>query len=197
MEKGKVKVMDQDELMGVIQNNVSEVKDPLIRKGLTELVTVMELQKKFKRIDIAFLQMTVQIDSGQMAPRFAILPYDVYGIEYATCEFNMNCFNWSYMKDRQNQHPIVPEIIAGHIRRGMNNKLQATMQTANPPSDIPKTVAAKVEEVKGKFDQLYVAWEADWAPGGDPIVLGQKGDYWFIIDKWDVTKLESYVISEF
>ena len=71
-------------------------------------------------------------------------------------------------------------------------------QTAYPKSVVPESVSAIVDEVRDRFDEILVAWEADWQPRkGDPIVIGRKEGYFYVVATWDLTQLESFVMGVF
>lgn len=64
---------------------------------------------------------------------------------------------------------------------------------------VPESVKRKVSGVKDRFDAVNLVWEAEWepAPVKDPLVVGVIYDRAFLLDQFDVTKLERYIISEF
>lgn len=63
----------------------------------------------------------------------------------------------------------------------------------------PPSVADRVNAVKGLFDFVTIAWEAEWVPTPvkDPLVIGTVLGKHFLIDEYDMTKRERYVRSEF
>lgn len=153
-------------------------KDPLIRKKVNDALRMIALSEKFKRIDIEFLQMQ---DPVTKYPRFAILTYDEYTQRQA-CYFNMDGWNSRFKN-------LIPR-----------NQNGMTIPQLDCVADkaVPQTVKALVSEAKEHFDETFVAWEANWNPQQkDPLVLGRVADLFFIIAKWDVSNLESYVASEF
>lgn len=74
--------------------------------------------------------------------------------------------------------------------------------TAHGPA-VPAPIQAISMNARDIFGHdMYVAWEADWIQGPvtigpDPLLLGRAGEVFFLIDKWDLTKAEAYVASEF
>lgn len=66
---------------------------------------------------------------------------------------------------------------------------------------IPATIARRVGAIAPRFDRVATAWEAQWEGAAvaakDPLVLGGIGDLWFLLDQFDLTKLERYIASEF
>jgi len=64
---------------------------------------------------------------------------------------------------------------------------------------IPAKVMAHVNDISGKFDQTALVWEASWKGEVrvDPFIIGQMFDTWFLIDQFDLSKMEHYVLSEF
>jgi hypothetical protein len=75
-------------------------------------------------------------------------------------------------------------------------------ETISP--EIPLAVRAKVDPIAKQFIQIATVFEAEWELHGfpintaaDPFVIGQKEGVWFLLAAWDLTKMESYVVSEF
>jgi hypothetical protein len=64
---------------------------------------------------------------------------------------------------------------------------------------VPRSVLNKVNRVKGRFREVMLVWEAEWepAPVRDPLVIGVIYDKAFLLDQYDTTKLERYIVSEF
>ena len=64
---------------------------------------------------------------------------------------------------------------------------------------IPAKIMTHVNEVASKFDQTLLVWETSWKGEVrvDPFILGQMFDTWFLIDQFDLSKMEHYVLSEF
>lgn len=155
------------------------VEDPVFRQNLMAIAAAMQLATEFKRIDMAFLQMRGE---GGL-PKFALLDYDDFR-DGKLCTLTQNGFSND----------------AGQLRFGEFFKRGDffTDQTAMPKSVVPESVAAIVEQNRERFDELLVAWEADWQPRkGDPIVIGRKSGYFYIVATWDLTKLESFVAGVF
>lgn len=159
------------------------VGDPVFKQSLLLIAEALELAGQFKRIDMAFLQ--IRGDSN--IPKFALLPYDKFKDGTGFC--NLSTAGYEFQ---------LPN--GGILYRftEMVSKESFPMSTANPKSIVPESVAAEVESVREKFDEVLVAWEADWQPRkGDPIVIGRRGAYYYIIAVWDLTKLESFVTDTF
>jgi hypothetical protein len=70
--------------------------------------------------------------------------------------------------------------------------------TARAP-EVPASVQRRVGAVEGRFDSVNLVWEAEWTPRplADPLVIGSIFGQHFLIDQYDVTKLERYIASEF
>ena len=166
---------------------IKDIKDPLIKKEVNNLLDAIELSRRFKRIDMAFLQMM-----SNQTPKFAILPYHLF-LENTECRWEGNGFAWnekgSFFPGNFREIFMAPN---GFVMGG------GEFRSTYPNKTIPETIKAQVENNKEHFDKLFVAWEADWLPDPkDPIVIGQKGRFYFIVATWDLTKLESYVCAEF
>lgn len=159
------------------------VQDPVIRRKARELARALKVGQRFKRIDMAFLQMLGE--SG--LPRFAILPLGFYRA-LAVCEWTGREFH--FIPPVGNSVLMFGELFSNYT---------GTVSTATPEVTIPQGVEAVLDEVKADFDELFVAWEARWQPRkGDPLVIGRIGpDLFFLVASWDTTKLESYIVSEF
>lgn len=69
--------------------------------------------------------------------------------------------------------------------------------TATAPS-IPESVRRRIDAASPQFDAMKLVWEAEWTadPVKDPLVIGLLGDKCFLVDQYDVTKLERYIVSE-
>lgn len=91
-----------------------------------------------------------------------------------------------------------------------------TFYTAFPSSRMPKHIRSEVEYKLGerKYGTVHVAWEATWTEALrlsvgaerrqmdaplDPIAFAQdlEDGHYYILGTWDLTKLESYIVSEF
>jgi hypothetical protein len=163
-----------------IKELASTVKDPVFRKSLMMIVEAMELALEFKRLDMAFLQ----IRGESKIPKFALLDYDEYKSGSRSCELGMTGYK---AKDGSVRFG---ELFA---RGDWFNDVTASAKTL-----VPETVDAIVQQHRERFDEILIAWEADWQPrGGDPIVIGRKGTYYYVVATWDMTELESFVAGTF
>jgi hypothetical protein len=168
-----------------MNTEVIESKNPVIRKKAREFSRIQEAVKKFKTIDMQFLQM--RGDSNR--PRFAILNYSAYCRKLPCTWSDGN--GYSYSDLGVTQHSFKDD---QSFKEFFTPKQDSLFGTAIPKSDVPQSVAAHVEEVGHMFDGLFVAWEADWQTAkGDPIVIGRIADVYFLVDSWDLTKLETYI----
>lgn len=63
---------------------------------------------------------------------------------------------------------------------------------------VPADVRKRMEAARPCFDRMSIVWEAEWsnAPVVDPLIIGHVLDKHFLVDQYDVTKLERYVSSE-
>ena len=153
--------------------------DPVIRAKRRKLEAIERMACRFKRIDIEFLQMTKP--SGDY-PMFAILPFHLYRRK-STCTWNgsLPFFQWFEGSGSSSM---------GHA--GPRNC--TTSCTATPSKEVPASIVATVEEVRRDFDEIYVAWDADWEDvKGDPLVIGDIDGVFFLLGKWDTTSVESYI----
>lgn len=86
--------------------------------------------------------------------------------------------------------------------------LKKTIKFIHEPKGLmPRNVAENIKNLKSKFDRIYVieeahCWEIEDSKieiiqNEDPLVVGKYGENYYIIDKYDVTPLESLMASEF
>ena len=157
------------------------VEDAVFRRSVTIIADALELSVKFRRLDMAFLQMR----GADKVPKFAILEYDRFKAGTASCLLSQA--NGYQMADGSTRFGEL-------FRRGdYFSDVQAT-----PKVNVPESVDAVVMENADQFDELLVAWEADWQPGAkDPIVIGRLGAYYYVVATWDMTELESFVAEAF
>ena len=154
------------------------IPDPVFRGSLVRIAQALELSTRFKRIDIAFLQ----IRGSSNIPKFAILPYRDFQAG-RTCTLNSLGYMSESWGSQYRFQELVPRDLAGDYN-------------AHPRHVVPETIAAIVLEAEPLFDEIMIAWEADWQPGnGDPIVLGRLGAYYFVVATWDLTDLETFVVN--
>lgn len=108
--------------------------------------------------------------------------YTING-ELNIIQFGRVCFSWDRGLIEKNLKAL----------KGMHIRIRA-----NRP-EIPKLVNSRIAEVVERFDSVHLIWEAEWEPTPlkDPLVVGTIGDTHFLIDQYDVTKLERYISSEF
>jgi hypothetical protein len=157
------------------------LEDPVFKRSVCAIADAMELAVQFKRLDMAFLQMR----GTNNVPKFALLDYDAFKGGATACTLSTQGYVTT---------PGGPLRFGELFARGdFFGEVQA-----NPKVVVPESVDAIVQDCREKFDEVLVAWEADWQPrAGDPIVIGRLGTYWFVITSWDMTKLESFVASTF
>jgi hypothetical protein len=154
------------------------ISDPVFKRSLLEIAKSLELAAKYKRIDMSFLQMR---GAGSI-PKFALLPYHDFKTGDKFCSLSVRGYQFPDMSTR------FAELF---IRGDFFNDV-----TAMPKVMVPETVDAIVESAKEDFEEIIVAWEADWQPRkGDPIVIGRKSALYFIVATWDMTELESFVAN--
>lgn len=99
---------------------------------------------------------------------------------------------------------------------GWHNIGSLTYYAAFPSSRMPDAIRIQTAEAlaQGNYGEVFVAWEAAWAEvlklslgAGrrqseaplDPIAFAQdkRDGFFYVLGTWDLTKLESYVVSEF
>ena len=155
------------------------VEDVVFRRSVTQIADALELSVKFRRIDMAFLQMR----GAGGVPKFALIEYERFKAG-EPCVLDQSGYQ---MQD-------------GSLRFGelFRRGDFFSQVTATPKVNVPESVDATVTEECEKFDEVLVAWEADWQPGAkDPIVIGRLGAYYYVVATWDMTELESFVADAF
>ena len=175
------------EKVAEITTFAESIADPVFRQSLMLIADAMALATEFKRMDMAFLQMR----GVSKLPKFALLPYDAYTGGMQCQVQHPQGYTWPVMTTLEQ---------GGQFRFGefFAKGDYFTTSTAMPKSVVPASVAAHVDGVRERFDELLVAWEADWQPvKGDPIVIGRRGSYYYLVDSWDLSKLESFVVQAF
>jgi hypothetical protein len=160
-----------------VQKKAEEFHD-----AIQKAIEVKDITKNFKEIDIAFL--TMRSAKAIARPAFAILPYNLY-LKKRICKWNKGYFwdNKTHFGDMFSD----------------GDKRENSALIAYPRFEVPVRIKQKADATKGIFDEQFVAWEAEWveeAPS-DPLLIGQLGDKYYLIDAWDATKLESYITQEF
>jgi hypothetical protein len=170
--------------VAAIMTLADEVDDPVFKRSLKEIAASMQLALEFKRIDMAFLQMR----GVSALPKFAIQFFD----RFVRGEPIVLTQSGGYQLKDDGERDC--QRFGEFFRRGD----YFSDQQATPKHVVPETIAAQVEDVRSRFDEVFVAWEADWQPrDGDPLVIGRKGAYYYLIAAWDMTKLESFVAGTF
>lgn len=170
------------------------------------VLKAVELCKSFKRIDMSFLQMN---KSG--LPCFAIMPYADYeaggSVWWDRAGFHLGSANGSPLWGELFTGPLFQDKEPDRVTqpwewdrwyersvRGASRMIHRHRALRK----IPETVKAFVDAQKAKFDKFWVAEEAEWHPEPkDPLVIGQKGEFFYLICAWDATVLESYCSLEF
>lgn len=131
--------------------------------------------------------------SGGMDINFTnCLPYatDSIGVSYDRSIFN----------DANRDRLIVLDASIAKVNPGADERrtLQSFALRAKAP-EVPASVTSRVGKVEGRFDVVSLIWEAEWQPRpiADPLIIGRIFGHWFLIDQYDETKLERYIVSEF
>ena len=103
--------------------------------------------------------------------------------------------NYDYMGNS------IDEAIKTENRRELETKAKGAaimLETRCPP--VPGGITRRVEKVAHRFERTSIVWEAQWSAYQeikDPLILGHIGNLVFLLDQFDATKLERYVMSEF
>lgn len=84
---------------------------------------------------------------------------------------------------------------SGKVRRDVT--IDRNILKAEPPP-IPAGVEGRIRAASGEFDCMKLVWEAEWKgdPVKDPLVIGILRGKCFLVDQYDATKYERYIVSE-
>jgi hypothetical protein len=104
------------------------------------------------------------------------------------------CLLFQHSQENGRRLGVVQHGLASGRTIDVHTNLESTAPRV--PMDVSRRVLGKPIMV---FDHLKLIWEADWkvAPMRDPLVIGVVGEFYFLVDQWDATKLERYVMAEF
>ena len=96
----------------------------------------------------------------------------------------------------------IDEAIKAENRREVDSKVTRgatlTLETKCPP--VPGGITRKVDKLSHRFERTSIVWEAQWSAYQeikDPLILGHIGNLVFLLDQFDASKLERYVMGEF
>lgn len=92
------------------------------------------------------------------------------------------------------------------LSSSMVKKSWVTLQTKFP-GIIPANIRNQINEVRPHFDEVVIIaeapkWEIDgkiihYPPNPDPLVVGIKDKFCYLVNSFDVTLLENYIVKEF
>jgi hypothetical protein len=174
--------------------------------GLRQLVMAMRRYPIFDPSCLSSMKKyTHKVQTGSewkeiqvLVPTFGVAPYRS-GIPQATFNLNSerNVFElgsitkiyFNFDSQRRNDQAMRAARVDQTWGAG---ELRAAMPT------VPVDVQKRVDEVSTCFDHISVVWEAEWGPAPvvDPLIIGSVDEYHFLVDQYDVTKLERYISSE-
>lgn len=95
----------------------------------------------------------------------------------------------------------IDEAIKTENRREIEAKAKnvtITLESKCPP--VPGGITRKIEQLSHRFERTSIVWEAQWSAYQevkDPLILGHIGNLVFLLDQFDASKLERYVMGEF
>lgn len=110
----------------------------------------------------------------------------------------------------QNWNPMSSDyrgqMLETHIQEENRKELQAKVKNSGqfmlvahaPP--VPGGILKKLDLISGRFQETSMIWEAQWSAFArveDPLIVGRIGSVTFLLDQFDATKLERYVVGEF
>jgi hypothetical protein len=133
-----------------------------------------------------------------MVPTFGVVQID---FSRGEANFNLNKTGNTYSIGRNtvafnSQLENQNSNIMREARLGQGQWNGGTLSARVP--NIPTDVRSRIDDARPCFETMHIVWEAEWsnAPVVDPLIIGEACDYLFLVDKYDVTKLERYISSE-
>lgn len=157
---------------------------------------IRKLQKaKLRNLEVVHSQKGVTVvddlEVELSLPAFATIPWGPKGGSYESPIQQLG--DWE-----QNEEAILKALGTTRRNRQVELQLWRVRLEAKCPAP-PAAVAKGIEHIKGRFDDLTIGYEAEWAqaPVRDPLILGRIAGTWFLLDEYDASKLERYIASEF
>lgn len=173
---------------------------------------------EFRRIDLAFLNIArrrvIPVTRG-IARADVELVLPVWGVTgfpsagsvrirnfaiHPWVESSVDLRRMDYLSDILRQAMRANEQALNLLFRGRREDVERFSLVAEcpaPPAEVKSSVAA----VAGKFEEIFIAFEADWREDVsvvlDPLVIGIKAGESYLLAVYDPTKLEHYIASEF
>lgn len=98
------------------------------------------------------------------------------------------------------QFPGGPRIYFDQRVLEHNRKYEGVyLEVVTSEPSVPSSVEENVRGVRDRFDDVALVWEAEWvaAPLADPLIVGVLEGKAFLVDQYDVTKLERYIVGEY
>lgn len=92
---------------------------------------------------------------------------------------------------------------ARNANENVNSVVYKEFRDSYLSSKIPKRLVALVQQEKKIFDQILLVKEATWTvekgekAAPDPLIIGRKGEKFFLLHAFDETNIEHYVSKEF
>lgn len=191
--------------------------------GLYECERLPLAQVKYPRIDLSFFKHLTQHKGNIWLPLFAW--FKVEGHKIGKCCFGWR--TWGKRdRDVYFYFCDYPRITWMYIAQAIAQKISATyyytrtgdnrivyrfsqeypdvinqMFTATFHGLIPQTTREKIEEARPLFDEIAIVseehqWKAEEIKV-DPLIIGMIGESTFLIDHFDTTGAEDYIIAKF
>lgn len=188
----------------VVSETREKIKDEksapflILDKTLDRVARIAWAIKEYPIFDPSCLSRMKEAITEKMAEgledKKGFVPYFAW---YTGFPLNQDSFNPT-MSNKAFCSGVAEIVFDGHLIAENSNRGVFNIMNAQPPT-FPMDVTMRVDKVKGKFDHVVTVWEAEWlpAPNADPLVIGVIGDTCFLIDRFDLTKMEHYIASEF
>jgi hypothetical protein len=127
-----------------------------------------------------------------LAPAAKPTPFNYRGKPQEIAELEAQIFKAANLAWALRTFPVFDPSCLRMMRKEKGLKVQCPA--------IPGAILKNLEKVSGRFERTEIIWEAQWsayAEVKDPLIIGTIGMTSFLIDQFDATKLERYVMGEF
>lgn len=160
----------------------------------------------FPLIDLSFLSLNKTGSKYfKTLPQFGVYVYKDYG--FAGCYIWCNGYSYECRREERNSYRQLRDIFAAPLLEGVkaSRRLRRLNGSAIAKSQwrglIPKEVKDLVIEQHSRFDQIALIAPAEWAesatPVVEPLIVGVKCNFAYILAHFDATEKEKMVIEKF
>ena len=182
------------ELLGMI-SNAQSLAWALRRFPVFDL-SCLKMMRKEKALKVQVQEWNgtkLDFELDLWVPVFAMIPVGGHGTSMTQ--------TWSPMSSEYRGHMLemhIQEENRKEIQAKVKNNTQVTLAAHAPP--VPGGILKKLNLISRRFNETSMIWEAQWSAYArveDPLIVGRIGGVTFLLDQFDATKLERYVVGEF